>query len=327
MPKAPLSAENLPDPNDPKCPHASTIVILRDAPRGVETFMLKRHAKSRFMADRYVYPGGKLDPEDCTLAAARRAQGRSPADVEQALAMGAAQENTAPGTMSKTRESARHVATGLFLAGIRETFEEAGILLARRAGEQELIDLTSDPAVARRFQRYRERLMRAEIALSQVAEAEELIFPLDLIAYFSHWITPYRENRRYNTRFFLARAPANQRPLHDSRETVASTWITPQEAVRRNQSGALLLAPPTLHTLIKLAEFSSADAAFSWAIDHRPSVVLPHVCAEDSGDYVLLPGDAAFPDDDPAYRQATPIQYGVSRMRLASAGVWRPVQQ
>src|SRR5690606_42098514 len=59
------------------CPSASTVAILREAPTGFEVLMVQRHAKSRFMADRFVYPGGKLDPADCTPRAAQRIDGRS----------------------------------------------------------------------------------------------------------------------------------------------------------------------------------------------------------------------------------------------------------
>jgi 8-oxo-dGTP pyrophosphatase MutT (NUDIX family) len=119
---------------------AATIMILREADSGFEVFMVKRHSKSGFMANRYVYPGGKVDEADCIdlgglEADQRHVEGLTPAQARARLA-----EEVEP-----------PVALGLFLAGIRETFEEAGILLARRKGEDSLIDLTSDDQVAERF--------------------------------------------------------------------------------------------------------------------------------------------------------------------------------
>lgn len=307
------------------CPHASTIVVVRDAPDGgggVEVFMVQRHAGSHFLADRFVYPGGRLDAADCTDAAARRVEGRAPADILAAMGpQSLAEAQHIPGMAAPVPPA--QIATGLFLAGIRETFEEAGILLARRAAQSHLIDLTSDPDVAARFRDYRRALNHGELALSELAAREDLCFPLDRIAYFAHWITPFTESTRYDTRFFLARAPAHQRPLHDARETSASTWIRPRDAVQANQAGHFQLAPPTLHTLMRLAEFESAHAAFDWARAHRPPTVLPHVTLHDSQALLLLPGDPQFPATDPSYLYTGAIPWGPTRMVAQAPGVWR----
>lgn len=254
---------------------AATIMILREADEGFEVFMVERHSKSQFMADRYVYPGGKLDEADCTNVAARHVEGLTPEQARERLA-----EEVDPST-----------ALGLFLAGIRETFEEAGILLARRAGEQDLIDLTSDEEVAQRFRGYRKQLMDGDVALSEVAERENLVFPLDRLGYFAHWITPVVEPRRYDTRFFLAIAPDSQRPLHDERETTDSVWIRPAQAVEDNQNGEFMLAPPTLRTLQQLAEFDTVEEAFDWALENDPPTILPHMEQRDGKIWLTLPGD------------------------------------
>jgi 8-oxo-dGTP pyrophosphatase MutT (NUDIX family) len=259
---------------------AATIMILREADSGFEVFMVKRHSKSQFMANRYVYPGGKLDEADCADGAQfeankRHVEGLTPRQARQRLA-----EEVEP-----------PIALGLFLAGIRETFEEAGILLARRAGEQSLIDLTRDEAVAERFRVYRKQCMDGELALSEMAEREDLIFPLDRLGYFAHWITPDFEPKRYDTRFFLAIAPKSQRPLHDERETTDSTWIRPKDAIEANQRGEFLLAPPTLLTLQQLAEFDSVREAFDWALEHDPPTILPEMEQRDGEIWLTLAGD------------------------------------
>ncbi|QDG51554.1 NUDIX hydrolase [Persicimonas caeni] len=290
---------------------AATIIILREAARGFEVFMVRRHSKSQFMANRYVYPGGKLDAADSTEVAARHVEGLTPKQARERLA-----EEVDPST-----------ALGLFLAGIRETFEEAGILLARRAGEDDLIDLTSDEEVAERFRVYRKQLMEGDISLSEVAERESLVFPLDRLGYFAHWITPYVEPRRFDARFFVAIAPDSQRPLHDKRETTASAWIRPADAVAQNQAGEFMLAPPTLRTLQQLAEFESAEAAFEWALDHDPPTILPHMEQRDEHIWLFLPGDDEFPADDAEYAMAEPVDDGVTRMVAENVGLWRVVPQ
>jgi 8-oxo-dGTP pyrophosphatase MutT (NUDIX family) len=286
---------------------AATIILLREADDGFEVFMVRRHGKSQFMANRYVYPGGKLDAADCTSVATRHVEGLTPELARERLA-----EEVEPLT-----------AIGLFLAGIRETFEEAGILLARRAGEEALIDLSSDNYVAKKFQEYREQLHQGELALSSLAEREKLVFPLDRLGYFAHWITPYVEPRRFDARFFVAIAPDSQRPLHDARETTDSTWIRPADAVAQNQNGEFMLAPPTLRTLQQLAEFDSAQEAFQWSLDHDPPTILPHMEQREGKVWLFLPGDPEFPSDDDRYAIAEPVDDEVTRMVAEDLGLWR----
>lgn len=283
--------------------------------------MVQRDAKSRFMADRFVYPGGKLDPADCTPHAAQRIDGRSPADIQAAFGASSLHDSAQQGELGNNNS----LGSGLFLAGIRETFEEAGILLARRKDQSQLIDLTSDPAVAKRFLTHREHLNQNTLALSTLAEQEDLIFPLDRIAYFAHWITPLNEPKRYDTRFFIALAPEHQRPLHDAMETTDSTWIRPEDAVEANQAGKFLLAPPTLHTMWQLCRFDSARDAFDWAIAHRPPTILPHMEQRDTSLYLLLPGDPDYPTDRLGYEIGSPTS-GATRMRLEKIGLWRMLE-
>lgn len=286
---------------------AATIIMLREAADGFEVFMVRRHSKSPFMANRYVYPGGKLDAADCTEVAARHVEGLTPVQARERLA-----EEVDPST-----------ALGLFLAGIRETFEEAGVLLARRAGEEELIDLTSDEEVAETFRVYRRQLMESDISLSEMAERENLLFPLDWLGYFAHWITPYVEPRRFDARFFVAIAPDSQRPLHDKRETTDSVWIRPADAVQRNQAGEFMLAPPTLRTLQQLAEFDSARGAFDWALVHDPPTILPHMEQRHGQLWLFMPGDEEFPANDDKYAIAEPVDDEVTRMVAENLGLWR----
>lgn len=301
---------------------AATVIVLRearaaDASRsGFEVFMVRRHHNSGFMANAYVYPGGKLDPTDCTEQAAAHARGLSPQKARERLGIVAAS-----GAPESDERAAELEALGLFLAGVRETFEEAGILLACRDGEHAPIDLTGDAARAERFRRYRRELVTGELAISELAAREGLTIPLDRIGYFAHWITPYFEHRRFDTRFFVALAPEHQHPLHDEVETTASCWVRPDEAIARHRAGQILLAPPTLRTLEQLGQFASAHDVLEYAGTYRPPAILPHLSDEDGTPVLLLPGDPAYPTDHPDYRAATPVDDEITRMVLED-GQW-----
>lgn len=276
---------------------ASTVIVLRDGDDGPETFMLRRHGKSSFMANAWVYPGGRLDEADCRPEAVARIVGLTTDTARQEL-----------GIDSPSR------AAGLYLAAIRETFEEAGMLLARRRGEADWIDL--EAADTATFATYRDQLHSYDIALSEVAEAEDLEFPLDELAFFAHWITPTFEPKRFDTYFFLARAPHRQEPLHDDKETTDSFWIRPQDALERAAAGELYLAPPTQRTLERLAVFGTVDEAFAAAESYLPPCILPHLVTDGDQPMLLLPGDPEFPADDEAYALATPVTDGPTRIAL-----------
>ncbi|MGM0557048.1 MAG: NUDIX hydrolase, partial [Myxococcota bacterium] len=292
--------------DEDKALDASTVMILREAPDGFQVFMVRRHSGNEFLANRYVYPGGKLDAEDCTPDASEHVEGMTPEDAKRRL-----DEDIDP-----------YDALGLFLAGVRETFEESGLLLARRSDEDNFIDLTSNPNVARRFSTYREQLQDGDISLSEVAEREDLVFPMQWLGYFAHWITPFIESKRFDTRFFVCLAPAHQEPLHDERETTEGLWLTPTEALERSRGDDFLLAPPTLRTLQQLSDFTSASDALEFARSYVPPTILPHM--EMSGEEVLLylPGDPSFPADDPRYANAEPVESDVTCLRMVSMGKW-----
>lgn len=284
---------------------AATVIVLREAERGrPEIFMVRRHGKASFMANAYVYPGGRLDPEDCDPQTFAHVEGLTPEAARERL------EVDSPNR-----------AVGLYLAAIRESFEEAGVLLARRRGEAERIDLTGEEAVARRFAGYRQGLASNEQSLSEVAEAESLVFPIDELAYFAHWITPTFEPKRFDTYFFLARMPQNQAPLHDAAETTDSLWITAAEALERSREGGFFLAPPTYRTLEQIAAHDSVDAAFEVCAERRPPAILPHFVAGEQT-LLLLPGDPEYPAELAEYAAASPVDDRVTRMTMVE-GAWR----
>ena len=98
--------------------------------------------------------------------------------------------------------------------------------------------------------------------------------------YFSHWITPEGQHRRYDTRFFVARAPEAQVPLHDDREVIANLWIRPVDALARHRAGEFEMIFPTIRTLQALERFASADdlLAAAAAIGEVPTI-LPRIVA------------------------------------------------
>src|SRR5919204_4877164 len=214
---------------------ASTVVLLRNA-SPVEVFLVRRNDSIAFLGGAHVFPGGRVDPSDhihdvdATTEVIKRAISRMP-DVDADVAI------------------AHHV------AALRELFEEAGVLLARPLPSASVERLAAD----------RRDLLAGRTTFAAIIRREHLHLTLDELAYFAHWVTPEIEIKRFDTRFFIARAPEGQTPIHDEGETTHSEWLAPAVAVERARAGLLSLPPPTWTTLRMLGTFDSIDAVFAWA--------------------------------------------------------------
>jgi len=158
-----------------------------------------------------------------------------------------------------------------WIAAIRESFEEAGVLFGRFGGR--LIEMT-DPQLAARLQRYRQALVRGEVRISDVCQQEGIVLATDCVHYFSHWITPEGAPARFDTRFFLAVMPENQIVSHHADELEDGVWVTPEEAQGHHRSGNWRMIFPTLTTLETLARYETIEALVddvrSWS--HLPEV-------------------------------------------------------
>jgi 8-oxo-dGTP pyrophosphatase MutT (NUDIX family) len=253
---------------------ASTVVVLRDAPRGPEVFLVRRHEDSPFMGGAHVFPGGRVDAAD-------RAADASWCDGLDHAARQLPELAPADGR-------AFHVAAA------RELFEEAGVLLAR-TNRGEFVSLAGADAHDH-FRHAREAVHGAAGSFRSIVEREQLRLAIDALILFAHWVTPPIDTRQFDTRFFLTRVPPQQTPAHDDTETTHSVWITPGEAVRQAIAGEIILPPPTWTTLRELDAFATVEAALAWGRQRRIVRREPHVLELDGRRLLLLPGDPLHPD-------------------------------
>ena len=250
---------------------AATVLILRDGLDGLEVFMLKRNLNSDFVGGAYVFPGGAVDPADAEVAVAQRCPDLD--DVEASRRLGLAVGGLA-----------------FWVAAIRESFEEAGVLLARHADGRRL-DL-SGPGTAERFAGHRDDVDNERRTIAEIAVQEDLHLDVGQLHYFSRWITPLGAHRRYDTRFFVCAAPEGQEVVEDSRELIGTQWLTPAEALRRHDAGDITMIFPTVRTLVALSRFDRADAVLDHArAQSRVEGILPTISDGDDGMRIVLPGD------------------------------------
>ncbi len=184
---------------------------------------------------------------------------------------------------------------GYAIAAIRECYEEAGVLLATDTDGQMVSN--GHPALAQR-----QAVYDGTIDLRQLCEQHRLSPAIDHLVWISHWITPVREApRRFDTRFFVAVAPANQASHHDDNETIASEWISPKDALGRQERGELTMMPPTIKNLEFLATHTNAESAMAAArLLARPTAILPKLRLDADGKArgVSLPEDDDYADLD-----------------------------
>jgi 8-oxo-dGTP pyrophosphatase MutT (NUDIX family) len=230
---------------------ASTVMLLRpcsgDDEEGIEVLLVLRNRRSSFVPGYYVYPGGVIDAEDYGPGMERFVYGLDRHKAASLL-----------GDMQQADK-----ALGVWVAAVRETFEEAGLLLARRRDGSPLA-LTTE-AERNRFGRYRRSLVKKEIAFSSILETEELVLNSEDLLYFSHWITPEPLPKRYDVRFFMAAHPAGQCVSHDGVELTSHVWIGPAEALRQYDEGKIGMVLPQIMTLRELSRFRMVEEALQCA--------------------------------------------------------------
>lgn len=243
---------------------AATVVMLRDsASRGLEVFLLKRHGLSDVLGGAYVFPGGKLDDSDSELDAALHLD-QPPAQLHLTLA-----EPTL--TLAK--------AQGLFVAALREAFEESGVLFTAS---------TSPPDAAHR--------LSAQMPFNQLLSSHALRLRTSALLPWSRWITPRMpsiSNKRFDTRFFVAAVPAGQEARHDNHEATESVWVSPRLALEQYWAGQIELAPPQIMSLAHLARHTTVREVLDVARRRRPPLVFPETFDEGGARVLCYPGDSA----------------------------------
>ncbi|MEO0411282.1 MAG: NUDIX hydrolase [Pseudomonadota bacterium] len=226
---------------------AATCLVVRDGPTGLEVLMVERNRNIVFGGGMLVFPGGKLDRGDLSKTPAKALRGG---------------------------KGAPHMVNALALTAAREVFEETGLLLTRSSQTKR-----QPPERVRRklARRWRDRLGTDRKDMDAFFYETGQYLDLKDFGYFARWITPYGQVKRYDTYFYLARAPKHQVMSHDGWELVNARWITPSEALAREGEGGFQMMFPTRMNLRRLSKYASVRDAFSmtWAESVIP--VLPKV--------------------------------------------------
>ncbi len=236
---------------------ASTVLLLRDGALGIEVFLVKRHTASNVLGGAYVFPGGKLDAADSAL---------NPRHLNL----------SAQALHSKLGESETSAqrASGLFVAALRETFEEAGVLLSETPPARDTGGGPQD--------------FHALLATQGLRLDVQALHP------WVRWITPRMPsvtNRRFDTRFFMAVMPAYQTAAHDNVEATASAWLRPREALEQYWNQTMQMAPPQIMSLAHLARHENVASVLAELRTRTPVTILPESHDQEGQRVICYPGD------------------------------------
>ncbi|MGA4840500.1 NUDIX hydrolase [Streptomyces sp. G45] len=249
---------------------AATVMLLRDTPAaGPEVHMLRRRTSMPFAGGAYAYPGGGVDPRDDD----RDVRWAGPPRSAWAARLG-------------LDESA---AQAMVCAAVRETYEEAGVLLAGPSPDTVVGDTTGDD-----WEADREALVARELSFAEFLDRRGLVLRSDLLGAWARWITPEFEPRRYDTCFFVAALPEGQRTRDVSTEADRTVWLRPAAAAARYDRGELGMMPPTIATLRQLAPYATAAAALAAAPGRDLTPVVAEARLEDGELVLVWPGHDEF---------------------------------
>jgi 8-oxo-dGTP pyrophosphatase MutT (NUDIX family) len=253
---------------------ASTVILVRQRDGELQVYLLKRSQKSRFFPETYVFPGGAVEPEDTEMSRWIPHVDMDLPEISQRLGGGMSEQ-----------EVVAHSVTA-----VRETFEEAGVLLCHRSDHdgKELEEI-----LAQRVERGLPKEWLKELVVS-----EGWIVEFSRLARWAYWITPEAMPRRYETRFFLALMPQGQECMPDRTETMDGIWVNPSKGLEGNLRGEIPLSPPTLITLHQLMDYDDLDDLRAegktrlWG-----DALLPRMIPLNHGAIILEPWDPMFNED------------------------------
>ena len=232
---------------------AATVVLVRPSPTAdgadapAEVFLTQRPEHMAFAGGNFVFPGGKLDAADYARENLALARGMEPDQAARILGDGELPERS----------------LGLWLAAIRELFEEAGILLCATAegGEPDL----ADREIQAQLVAGREAVHQRTRTFASLMRELGLYYRAGDLHYLARWITPVHFPMRFDARYFLCQIPAGQVPTACRWEVSGVRWIQPAEALGRWRAGELRMRGPTATTLMYLAKYASCSSLLAAA--------------------------------------------------------------
>lgn len=237
----------------PKVVPAATVVIFRNPRTGTapELLMVQRATEMRFAGGAAVFPGGRVDPADRVLA----------------------------GMLMPAEPPERAAAK---IAGIRETLEETGLMIATRAA------VSAEEAAAAR------RMLLETGALAPVLDHFGWQLEPERLTLFAHWCPLW--DRAFDTRFFVCDLGTGAVDVTvDATENTRLFWASAARALQMADAGEISVIFPTRRNLERLAQFGSYAEALADVARHPVVRVHPNIVERDGEDWLMIPAGHGYP--------------------------------
>lgn len=239
-------------------------MIVADRPQ-LEVLMVQRTSRAIFGPSAWVFPGGRVDPDDAAELS-HVVHGLSDREASSILDVPAN-------------------GRAWWVAGLRETLEEAGLLLGAGATPLDVIEKTRDAVHA-----------DAGVFVDALTQ-HRLSLDISKISEVARFITPMGPPRRFDARFFVAAAPEGQIARHDEEEVVRHEWIEPAAAIDKFRRDEFPMMSVTHRMLACLARYSTVAEVMQVAAERRPHQRV-RVNDPDGAYEVVLPGEPGYETAD-----------------------------
>ena len=170
------------------------------------------------------------------------------------------------------------------IAAIRETMEETAIPVGL------------NPLPASELALQLQEQLRADDPFAAVLERHQLDLDPDMMVPLARWVPKFHARRRFDTLFFLARAPAGEwTPNAAEGECAGAFWMSAAGVLERDRRGEARLIFPTRRTLERLAQHDSLDAMIADARAFPIAPITPWLEEHDGDRFITIPDGIGFP--------------------------------
>lgn len=243
---------------------AATVILLRDEPE-FQALMIERHADMGFAGGALVFPGGRLEESDSDPEWADHCTGLDAAPREQWAGR---------------------------IGAIREAFEESGILLARKTGDDNFVN----DDFARNLSDQRKAVEDDARLFLDMVKQESLSLAGDALHLFARWRPPKEAtHKRFDTWFFAAATPPGQSAREDGNEATEAIWTSPNAAIASLEAGTRKMIFPTKRNVELLGVSKCAEEVLQFASKREIRAIEPFIVDKEGKKFVTIPADLGYP--------------------------------
>nr|XP_027196737.1 nucleoside diphosphate-linked moiety X motif 19-like isoform X1 [Dermatophagoides pteronyssinus] len=275
------------------------------------TLMVKRSVTSSFFASAYVFPGGQVELSDFEYKwyDLFEKYGINLNDLDR-ISMDIVGPRppmiTDPITLKgqSTNMKIINMDIGLRITAIRETFEEAGILLLvdpKNHNDNDYCKVLTSKSLNTDLNEWRQKIRSDSGQFIQLCDQLKMVPNVWSLYEWSNWLTPISVgHRRFDTMFYVCCFEQKPPVFVDNAEVTTPIWCNPIEILETHRLDQAFLAPPQVYELSRFLRFPKMDRLYRFMRSRQTLGCqrwLPVFLTYDDGALSLVPGDEQYPTE------------------------------